>query len=98
MGSGIKSRAGQVRLGEVLHEEGAGQGGDAPATEHLGVLFKAGWGWGKQLGVLRKKQQEMAKRAREAKAPAPAEVAVYAMNTKVIPALAILADARCRWR
>ena len=36
--------------------------------------------------MLRKKHQEMTKRVREAKVPV--EVAVYAVNTKIIPMLA----------
>ena len=54
MGSSKGSRVGQAHLGEVLHEKGTGQGEDAPAIKYVGVWFETGWGWGKQLGVLRK--------------------------------------------
>ena len=86
MGSPEARKAGQAHLGAVLHEKGTGTGKEAASIKYLGVWFETGWGWGKQLEVLRKKQQEMTKRLREAKVPV--EVAVHAVNTKIIPALA----------
>ena len=74
-------KVGQAHLGAVLHEKGTGKGEKAPSIKYLGVWFETRWGWEKQLGVLRKKHQEMTKRVREAKVPV--EVAVHVVNTKM---------------
>ena len=86
MGSPKARRVGQPHLGAILNEKGTGQDEEAPSMKYLEAWFETGWGWGKQLGELRKKNQEMTKRVGETKVPA--EVAVYAVNTKIIPTLA----------
>ena len=69
MGSPRARQTEKARLGEVLHEKGTGAGEEAASIKYLGVWFETGGGGGKQLEVLRKKHQEMAKRVREAKVP-----------------------------
>ena len=86
MGSPKARKVGQAHLGAVLHEKGTQKGEEAPSIKYIGMWFETGWGWEKQLGVLRKKHQDMTMRVREAKVPV--EVAMCAVNTKIIPTLA----------